>query len=95
MKYAGAALKDGGFVQVGYNAERFRQDIDKQVIGVTRNRHIGENGCMIVSTDDWNIVSDPYGNEGSNLEVTDIWIDTEKMRKMCGIGLSYTVRTVI
>lgn len=81
MKYAGAALKDGGFVQVGYNAERFRQDIDKQVIGVTRNRHIGENGCMIVSTDDWNIVSDPYGNEGSNLEVTDIWIDTEKMRE--------------
>lgn len=36
---------------------------------------------MIVSTDDWNIVSDPYGNEGSNLEVTDIWIDTEKMRE--------------
>lgn len=81
MKYAGVALEDGGFVQVGYNAERFRQDIDKQVIGATRNRHIGENGCMIISTDDWKIVSDPHGNEGSNLDVTGIWLDTETMRE--------------
>lgn len=81
MKYAGVSLPGGGFVQVGYNAKRFRQDIDQQVIGVTRNRHIGESGCMIIAADNWNIVSDPHGNEGSNLEVTGIWIDTEKMQE--------------
>lgn len=81
MKYAGVSLAGGGFVQVGYNAERFRQDIDEQVVGATRNRHVGENGYMIISTDNWNIVSDPHGNEGQNLDVTGIWIDTETMQE--------------
>ena len=79
MKYAGVALADGGFVQVGYNAERFRKDIDSQVIGVTRNRHVGENGYMIIAAEDWTIVSDPHGNEGKNLDATGIWIDTAAM----------------
>lgn len=81
MKYAGVSLKKGGFVQVGYDAERFRQDIDDQVIGATRNRHVGESGYMIISADNWNIVSDPQGNEGKNLSVTGLWIDTETMRE--------------
>lgn len=81
MKYAGVSLENGGFVQVGYNAERFRQDIDDQVIGATRNRHVGESGYMIISADNWNIVSDPQGNEGKNLSTTGIWIDTETMRE--------------
>lgn len=81
MKYAGVALDRGGFVQVGYNAERFRQDIDGQVIGATRNRHVGESGYMIICADDWTIVSDPRGSEGKNLDVTGIWIDPKTMRE--------------
>mgnify|MGYP001851840879 FL=1 len=79
MKYAGAALEDGGFVQVGYNAERFRRDIDSQVIGATRNRHVGENGYMIIAADDWTIVSDPHGKEREDLSGTGIWIDRNTM----------------
>ena len=76
-KYGGVTLTDGGFVQVGYGAERFQQDIDEFVVGVTRNRHVGAGGCIIIVDEDWNIVSDRFGNEGKNLEVTGIWIDTE------------------
>lgn len=78
-KYGGAVLADGGFVQVGYGAERFQKDIDKFVVGVTRNRHVGEGGSIIIVDENWNIVSDRYGNEGKNLDVTGIWIDTDSM----------------
>ena len=43
-KYGGVALARGGFVQVGYGAERFQRDIGNFVVGVTRNRHVGEGG---------------------------------------------------
>ena len=78
-KYAGVKLARGGFVQVAYDAERFQRDIDQQVVGVTRNRHVGENGCIIVANENWQIVSDRYENEGENLDVTGIWIDTAAM----------------
>ena len=78
-KYGGTVLKRGGFVQVGYGAERFQRDIDEFVVGVTRNRHVGEGGCIIIVDESWNIVSDRYGSEGKNLDVTGIWIDTASM----------------
>ena len=78
-KYGGVALARGGFVQVGYGAERFQRDIDEFVVGVTRNRHVGAGGCIIIADENWNIVSDRYGNEGKNLDVTGIWIDTATM----------------
>lgn len=76
-KYAGVVLEQGGFVQVGYGAERFQQDIDEFVVGITRNRHVGEGGCVIIVDEDWKIVSDRYGNEEKNLIATGIWIDEE------------------
>jgi len=76
-KYAGVVLDGGGFVQVGYGSERFQQDIDSFVVGVTRNRHVGSDGCIIIVDENWNIVSDRMGNEGRNLSVTGVYIDTE------------------
>lgn len=78
-KYAGVALADGGFVQVAYDAARFQRDIDGTVIGVTRNRHVGENGSIIIADEEWNIVSDRHGNEGKNLDVSGIYIDRSTM----------------
>lgn len=78
-KYAGVTLENGGFVQVAYDAERFQKDIDDTIIGVTRNRHVGENGCIIIADEDWNIVSDRHGGEGENLSVSGIYIDRETM----------------
>ncbi len=78
-KYAGIVLDGGGFVQVAYDAERFQKDIDDVVIGVTRNRHVGESGSIIIAGEDWNIVSDRHGNEGKNLDVSGIYIDRSRM----------------
>lgn len=66
-KYAGVALESGGFVQVGYDFEQFRGAIDSQVVGVTRNRRIGENGCIIVADENGYIVSSRNKNEGEQL----------------------------
>ncbi len=78
-KYAGVALAQGGFVQVGYDAENFQRDIGETVVGLTRNRHVGENGCIIICDESWAIVSDRNGFEGQNLEKTGIWIDRATM----------------
>ncbi len=78
-KYGGVTLENGGFVQVGYGAERFQKDIDEFVVGVTRNRHVGEGGSIIIVDENRNIVSDRYGNEGKNLDVTGIWIDADNI----------------
>ncbi|MDD6251410.1 MAG: SpoIIE family protein phosphatase, partial [Oscillospiraceae bacterium] len=75
-KYAGVAL-DSGFVQVAYDAQRFQRDIDKQVIGATRNRHVGENGAIIIANEKGEIVSDRNDNEGENIGITGISIDTD------------------
>jgi len=78
-KYAGVALKNGGFVQVGYDAWNFQKDISAIVNGLTKNRHIGEEGYLIIVDHNWDIVSDIHGNEGTNLETTGLWLDTEKV----------------
>lgn len=78
-KYAGVVLEKGGFVQVGYGAERFQKDIDEFVVGVTRNRHIGKDGCIIIVDEEWNIVSDRYGNEGKKLAVAGIDINFDEI----------------
>ena len=72
MKYAGAVLKSGGFVQVGYNSGRFQADIQEQVVGLTRNRHVGENGFMLIANEKFLLMSDPGGHEGMKLDVTGI-----------------------
>lgn len=72
MKYAGVALDKGGFVQVGYNSKRFQKDINERVKGLTRNRHVGEAGFMLIANSNYELVSDSKGHEGEKLEVTAI-----------------------
>jgi serine phosphatase RsbU (regulator of sigma subunit) len=73
-KYGGVVLNRGGFIQVGYDAVRFQQDVSQAVIGVAKNRHIGEGGSVIVASKYWDIVSDRFGNEGRHLAVTGLWL---------------------
>ena len=79
MKYAGVVLDKGGFVQVGYDAKRFQRDIDQEVIGVTRNRHVGEGGSLIICDENWKIVSDRHDVEGQLLETIGLTVDTDKI----------------
>ena len=56
-KYAGVSLKDGGFVQVGYDADRFHDILDDFVIDVTKNRHVGSTGFVAVCDENLNLVT--------------------------------------
>ena len=47
-KYAAVQLDDGGFIQVGYDAEQFHEMLNEFVIDVTKNRHVGTNGFVAV-----------------------------------------------
>lgn len=76
-KYAGVALPDGGFVQVGYDAAQFRQDIAAEVVSAARNRHVGKNGCIIIADEYGNIVSDTSGDESGRLD--GVVITSEKL----------------
>ena len=47
-KYAAVNLADGGFIQVGYDAEQFHEMLNEFVIDVTKNRHVGTDGFVAV-----------------------------------------------
>lgn len=81
MKYAGVKLDNGGFVQIGYDSEKFHRDIADKVEGATDNLHIGENGGAIICDSDWVIVSDRNGYEGKSLYDTGIWINPVSMKE--------------
>ena len=74
-KYAGIALERGGYMQIGYAAEHFQRDIDQQIVGITKNRHIGEEGSLIVADKYGLIVSDRNNNFGKPLDSTGFKID--------------------
>ena len=57
-KYAAVKLADGGFVQVGYDAEQFHQKLNTFVADVTQNRHVGSSGFVAVCDDQLRIVVD-------------------------------------
>ncbi|MBR1989352.1 MAG: SpoIIE family protein phosphatase, partial [Firmicutes bacterium] len=76
-KYGGVVLEGGGFVQVGYDSGRFQRDIDSLVVGLTRNRHVGEAGSIIIADEDFKIVSDRHDNEGRGLRITGLTFDPE------------------
>ena len=59
-KYAGVAT-DFGFIQVGYDAQHFQNDLKEEVDGVTKNRHIGTEGYVIIANSNYEIVSQPEG----------------------------------
>ena len=74
-KYAGVKYKDG-FIQVGYDAERFQQDIDAKIIGITKNRHVGQTGFIIIFDSDGKIVSAPKTITDEQLEKDAVGMDT-------------------
>ena len=57
-KYAAINLKDGGFIQVGYDANQFHEMINEFVIDVTKNRHVGTGGFIAVCDEKLNIIVD-------------------------------------
>lgn len=65
-KYAGIKT-DTGFLQAGYDAELFQKDIDSQVVGITKNRHVGKSGYILILDKQGSIVSAPAGMTDESL----------------------------
>ena len=60
-KYAAINLADGGFIQVGYDAEQFHEMLDEFVVDVTQNRHVGTSGFVAVLDETLSLViNDDY-----------------------------------
>ena len=57
-KYAAINLTNGGFIQVGYDAEQFHKMLNEFVVDVTKNRHVGTGGFVAVCDDKLNMVID-------------------------------------
>ena len=70
-KYAAVNLADGGFIQVGYDAEQFHEMLGEFVIDVTKNRHVGTNGFVAVLDEQLCMVID---NEYAGKHVSSIGI---------------------
>lgn len=68
-KYAGVSLDSGGFIQVGYDEECYYEAMSTAVKEVVKNRHVGEDGFLIVTDSDWNIVSDRLDNSGQPVTI--------------------------
>ena len=57
-KYAAINLEEGGFIQVGYDAEQFHTMLDEFVVDVTKNRHVGTGGFVAVLDETLSLVTD-------------------------------------
>ena len=57
-KYAGIKT-ESGFVQVAYDAEQFQKNIAGQVVGITKNRHVGKTGFILILDKQLSVVSAP------------------------------------
>ena len=79
-KYAGVSLASGGFVQVGYDEEAYYEAMGTAVAEVVKNRHVGEDGFLIVTDSQWNIVSDRSNNKGQ--PVTIVTAMTQKLSEI-------------
>ena len=66
-KYAGIKT-DSGFIQVGYDGELFKREIDNQVVDITKNRKIGETGRILIFDKTHGIVSAPENFNGEGID---------------------------
>ena len=74
-KYAAVNLSEGGFIQVGYDAEQFHQMLNEFVVDVTKDRHVGTDGFVSVLDEQLCIVID---NEYSGKHISTIGITPPK-----------------
>ena len=70
-KYAAVKLSDGGFIQVGYDAQQFHRMLNAFVVDVTKNRHVGNRGFVAVCNEQLRLLTD---NEYAGMHISSIGI---------------------
>ncbi len=74
-KYGAVSLGGGRFLQVGYNSTEFSEDIGTYVEKIANNRHIGQNGFVVIFDEHMNIVSDSFEESADILSNMGLWLD--------------------
>ena len=67
-KYAGVALEEG-FLQVGYDSASFYAQLHEQVKYAAQNRHIGQDGFIVICDESGTIISDRLGHQGEHISI--------------------------
>lgn len=73
-RYAGLVFDDH-IIITGYDREQFNTEVDRRLETVIENRRIGDYGFVMIVDKNGNIMADPSGHEGMNvndLELEDI-----------------------
>ncbi|HBL41340.1 MAG TPA: hypothetical protein DDY98_07170 [Ruminococcaceae bacterium] len=69
-KYA-AVKTDTGFILVGYDKSSLQKEIDRHIVGITKNRHVGQSGYVLILDDSFNVISAPKDFALKNFARTD------------------------
>ena len=88
-KYAGVKTKTG-FLQVGYDADHFQEDIELEIQTASKNRHLGQDGFIAIVDKYKKVASAP--DETKQNAVAE-WIDANRTTKFPVLG--ETFKTVI
>lgn len=98
-KYAAVSLSFGGFVQVGFDAEKFYSSIAEIVTQVVKNRIVGEKGYMLVCDYDMRIYSRDPSIDGRMLyelgfpkDITSIASYSREKATIMGVESYYMLR---
>ena len=82
-KYAGISLSNGGFLQVGYDATQFHDELDEIIVASTKNRHVGAKGFLVVCNEKFNIVTSISSNYyGKNISSIGIKVNEEMQNNL-------------
>ena len=81
-KYAAVKLKDGGFIQVGYNYRQFHKDITERVVTSARYRHVGNSGFIFICDEEGNIIVNNDVVKDATLDKIGFVLDPEKTDEM-------------
>lgn len=76
-KYAGVSLKTGGFVQVSYDLDTYRNSLRNHLRILGYNRAIGETGYIAITDDKYNVISADKHYDGK--PITDWGITVEEI----------------
>ncbi|MBQ2249663.1 MAG: SpoIIE family protein phosphatase [Clostridia bacterium] len=88
-KYAAINLTDGGFIQVGCDAEQFHDILDEYVVDFTKNRHVGTSGFVAICDETLTIVTDRDGYAGAPLSKIGIEAPEEMKNGQTATKLHY------
>lgn len=87
-KYAGIAFSGGGFFQVGYDAEQFQSSLTEEIQKAVMNRHIGQEGGIIVCNEQGEIVYDNGGHTGESIYT---FRDTSEVKANPGVRFTANI----